>query len=266
MTETEWSRATNPERMLAFLRGRVSERKLRLFACACCRRIWRLLTDPRARQAVEVSEGFADGLATPEQLSVAYRAVKTVVEQAQQAHSQAVSLAASHTAAVRVAAHRAAQRAARRNKASGAGAMALSALLMADIPTIATEMDRPYTPADGERLLQEIHSAEHQAQAQRYLEREQSVQCLLLRCIAGHPFRPVALDSALRTSTLLSLAWAAYNERLLPSGELDLQRLAVLADAFEEAGCTDPRLLDHLRGPGPHVRGCHVVDALLGRE
>jgi hypothetical protein len=43
-------------------------------------------------------------------------------------------------------------------------------------------------------------------------------------------------------------------------------RLPVLADALEEAGCTISDILDHCRGPGPHVRGCWVVDLLLGKE
>ena len=62
------------------------------------------------------------------------------------------------------------------------------------------------------------------------------------------------------------LAEAAYAERQLPAGALDPARLAVLADALEEAGCTDADLLGHLRGPGPHVRGCWVIDLLSGRE
>jgi hypothetical protein len=61
------------------------------------------------------------------------------------------------------------------------------------------------------------------------------------------------------------LARAAYWYRLLPSGHLDPARLAVLADDLEDAGCTDPDLLGHLRGPGPHVRGCWAVDLLLGK-
>ena len=64
---------------------------------------------------------------------------------------------------------------------------------------------------------------------------------------------------------MLSLAHAAYDERTLPSGHLDPARLAVLSDALEDAGCTDAAVLGHLRGPGPHVRGCHVLDLLLGR-
>jgi hypothetical protein len=51
-----------------------------------------------------------------------------------------------------------------------------------------------------------------------------------------------------------------------PQGTLDPARLAVLADALEEAGCTDPDILSHLRGTGPHVRGCWVIDLLLGKD
>jgi hypothetical protein len=62
------------------------------------------------------------------------------------------------------------------------------------------------------------------------------------------------------------LAAAAYADRLLPSGQLDRAKLAVAADALEDAGCTDPELLGHLRGPGPQVRGCWAVDLVLGKE
>jgi hypothetical protein len=64
----------------------------------------------------------------------------------------------------------------------------------------------------------------------------------------------------------VNLAQALYEERELPSGHLDAARLAVLADMLEEAGCANPRLLGHLRGPGPHVRGCWAVDLVLGQS
>ncbi len=88
----------------------------------------------------------------------------------------------------------------------------------------------------------------------------------LVRCLWGDPFRPVAFDPAWRTPAVPALAGAAYAERSGPGGSLDPGRLAVLADALEEVACTDPALLGHLRGPGPHVRGCHVVDTVLGKE
>ena len=66
--------------------------------------------------------------------------------------------------------------------------------------------------------------------------------------------------------TVVNHARLAYDDRLMPSGTLGAARLAVLADALERSGCTDAELLGHLRGPGPHVRGCWAVDLLLGRE
>src|SRR5262245_45027216 len=89
--------------------------------------------------------------------------------------------------------------------------------------------------------------------------------CTLLRDIFGNPFHPVIRNPTWLMPSIVSLAQAAYEERSLPSGHLDPDRLAVLADALEEAGCTDPALLGHLRGPGSHVRGCWAVDLVLGR-
>jgi hypothetical protein len=82
-------------------------------------------------------------------------------------------------------------------------------------------------------------------------------------------FRTVLLPPSVRTwqdGTVLRLATVSYEHRSLPSGHLDNARLGVLADALEEAGCDNADLLGHLRGPGPHVRGCFAVDLLLGRS
>ena len=62
MTEQEWLAATDPRPMIEFVRARADDRLLRLFACACCRRVWHLLTDYRARRAVELAEGYTEGL------------------------------------------------------------------------------------------------------------------------------------------------------------------------------------------------------------
>jgi hypothetical protein len=92
----------------------------------------------------------------------------------------------------------------------------------------------------------------------------------LLRDLFGPlPFREVPIDTAWlawNKGTVQRLAEAAYNERQMPSGHLDSTHLAVLADALEEAGVTDADLLDHLRGPGFHVRGCHVLDLILQKD
>lgn len=97
-----------------------------------------------------------------------------------------------------------------------------------------------------------------------------NVECVALTCcIFGNPFRPVTIDPSLllwHDALVVRLAQAAYDERHLPEGILDNGRIAVLADALEEAGCTDADILDHLRGPGPHVRGCWPVDLCLGKS
>jgi hypothetical protein len=91
-------------------------------------------------------------------------------------------------------------------------------------------------------------------------------QAALVRDVFGDPFRPLRLSPSLLTPTVLSLAQAAYEERIMPLGHLDPMRLAVLADAIEKVGCADEGILGHLRSPGPHVRGCHIIDLALGRE
>jgi hypothetical protein len=90
-----------------------------------------------------------------------------------------------------------------------------------------------------------------------------------LRDIFGNLFRSVSLSPAIlawNDGLVVRLAQAAYEERHLPEGTLDNGRLAILADALEEAGCPDIDILDHLRGPGPHVRGCWAVDLILSKD
>ena len=87
-------------------------------------------------------------------------------------------------------------------------------------------------------------------------------QARLLRDVFGNPFWPMpSVDPAWLAGSdgaAAGLARALYEERAF-------DRLPILADALEEAGCTDREILDHCRGPGPHVRGCWVVDLFLGK-
>src|SRR5437764_15304709 len=78
MTEAEWLTCADPDPMLGFLKGRTTGRKLRLLACACCRRIWHLLTDERSRRAVEAGEQYADGLIHQETLKRAWNEASRV--------------------------------------------------------------------------------------------------------------------------------------------------------------------------------------------
>jgi hypothetical protein len=95
---------------------------------------------------------------------------------------------------------------------------------------------------------------------------ERAAHVGLIREVFGNPYRHVAVSPAWLTYTVLRLAQAAYEDRSLPAGTLHAARLGILADALEEAGCTAVEMLGHLRGSGPHVRGCWALDLLLGKE
>src|SRR5262245_49415618 len=90
------------------------------------------------------------------------------------------------------------------------------------------------------------------------VEQERVAQADLLRDIFGNPFRPVALDPSWLTSTVNALARQMYESR-------DFSAMPILADALQDAGCDSDDILDHCRGPGPHVRGCWVVDLVQGK-
>jgi hypothetical protein len=84
-------------------------------------------------------------------------------------------------------------------------------------------------------------------------------QCDLIRDIFGNPFRPVTVESTWRTHNVTALAQGIYDDRAF-------ERMPILADALEDAGCTNADILEHCRRPGEHCRGCWVVDLVLGKE
>ena len=237
MDEKAWRRCTNPSRMLNFLRERdwTSDRKLRLACCAFCRQVWHHLTDKRYRAAVEVAERHADGLASDEQL--------------RRAHGVAVA-AAEHTDDYEWSADK------------------QGMLLAANAVGWATTLREPRDPLAylaGATALGAKNASVHEGVPEKAVRASQSAE---LRDILGPlPFRRVAVGPAVlawHDGVAPKLAQAIYDERSLPSGYLDNTRLGILADALEEAGASG-KLLEHLRLPGPHVRGCHALDAILGR-
>jgi hypothetical protein len=99
------------------------------------------------------------------------------------------------------------------------------------------------------------------AAAQKATTQEQTYQCNLLLDIFGNPFRPITLDLAWLTwhdGLLVSMAQQMYDSR-------DFSDMPILADGLEEAGCSNQDILAHCRSGGEHVRGCWVVDLLLGK-
>jgi hypothetical protein len=82
---------------------------------------------------------------------------------------------------------------------------------------------------------------------------------VLLLDIFGNPFKPVSFDPSWRTSTVVSIAQGMYESR-------DFSPMPLLADALQDTGCQNEDILNHCRGDGPHVRGCWVVDLMLGKS
>jgi len=223
MDEKEWGKSRLPPAMLGYLVQqdgepgttihRCSDRKIRLFAVACCRSYFHLLVDPRSRHAVEEAERFVDGKSS-------HAGLRAACDDAQEADHAPFP----------------------RNLGDRRGAA-----------TAASWSAAPMCLDAAHGVLRHLPDPERQAD--------------LLRSIASNPFRKafIPFDAgeyvakgrnprwgyrpycSWLTPTVRSLAWAAYEERM-DDGSLDPQRLGVLSDALEEAGCEDEELLRSLRG------------------
>jgi hypothetical protein len=258
MTETEWLAGTDPQIMLDHLGDLASHRKLQLFSCACCRRLYGLFPNAVIRRLVETAERDADELAEPEELRRADEAASSWLVSrlgrmaaAQPTRNRAVVNTGSEVRAVRTARCLVEWRPTTmirlaRETADAAAKSVFYASNDRDAVRHARAVDTIYVARVTWRAAQEAMAAETAAQAS------------LLREIFGNPFRPVDAEPWPRPDVSY-LAEAIYDEH-------DFDRLPELADAVEDAGCTDPDLLRHLRGPGPHVRGCWALDLLTQKS
>jgi hypothetical protein len=214
MTEAEWLAATDPAQMMSLIWNGVSDRKLRLFAVACCRVMIAGVNEPSAARAVEASEQFADGSISEEELSAARRATTddwNCVHEAGEVNSTFT-----------------------RNAALGA----------------AYQVSRP----SARKVVQEIGML---------LRRQvggvpKEFQIEVLRDTLGNPFRPILADPSWLTSDVRNLAEGIYADRAF-------DRMPILADALQDAGCDVEDVLNHCRSHDVHVRGCWVVDLVLGK-
>jgi hypothetical protein len=242
--------------MLSFLRDKVSQRKIRLFVCACCRRIWHLLPDERSRRTVEIVERFAEGLANKEALEAARVAANAAADAAVQVvcaadavYSEDRSTASAYSIAEAI------------QSAAYAPCMVAEDVVQAANSVLST------TCAVGCNAEAAAYATGGDDSAARTAEQfaraaEGSAQADLLRHFVGNPFQASCLDPnwlAWNGNTITELARAIHEE-------LRFDDLPILADALEEAGCTDTAILNHCREPGPHMRGCWVLDLLLGKS
>jgi hypothetical protein len=95
--------------------------------------------------------------------------------------------------------------------------------------------------------------------ATSYTYFDNKINSLFFRCIFGNPFRPITLEPSWRTSTVVALSNGIYQDRAF-------DRMPILADALQDAGCENVDILNHCREPENHVRGCWVVDLILGKD
>jgi hypothetical protein len=242
-TASAWLECTDPQPMLEFLARGASGRAMDLFKCACCRLLWDLLTDPRSRHGVLVAERHADGLVSQEEWDRVKHETLAVSEGFDFSGPAGPHdpLDARHTAAVVAYAATTVDFFSPRGIAQWtANALAGHAKVQAKAPPN-SEQERAVADA---------------ARKQAYLE-----MCDILRDIFGNPFHPLTLDPD----------WLTWNAGTAPrlaraiSEDQAFDRLPILADALEEAGCTNLDLLIHCRQPGEHVLGCWLVDLVMGK-
>jgi hypothetical protein len=240
MEEQVWLTTDESLTMLHHLGEEVSSRKLRLYLAACGRRIERLLPQEESRWAIEIAERMADGEPYESEASANWHIEGAAFLIDYNTAPERVEVWINQTAA-------------------------LSEIELRKMLSPAAHAIR-FSPRD---LL--VHAAyfAHSLMCSLQHWREQHPQSPyavfispdLLRDIFGNPFGPSGIDSDWLTwnnRTVPKLAQTIYDDR-----RYDI--MPILADALEEAGCIDLQILDHCRGPGPHVRGCWVVDLILGK-
>lgn len=240
MTESEWLAGADAYSLLEHVRGQASDRQLRLFACACMRRIWHLLPVDASRRCVEVTELYADGVVGERDLT---DSIHTSMQACEEERHRRQTTGGTWTMAESYALN-AVSRVHRRHSwepTIGHSASAWAADEMAKGRSLPARMDRP------------------EAQLDRLRKAETARQTSLLRDIVGNPFRPVGFDLAWRTADAVAIARRIYDTQ-------DFGPMPILSDALMDAGCDSKEILAHCRTDEPHVRGCFVVDLVLGKE
>jgi hypothetical protein len=239
MTEAEWLICSDASQMLwDHLRSKISDRKMRLFGVACCRRIWHLITDKRSRNAVDVAERYADSLASEQEREDAWSGAYDANEAAYVPEMRYLTATQADFAADY--AHHAALMASERKVSAAYEAANFAAQAVGEVTDSAAQIPG--------------HAPSSKVEA--------GWQAMFVRDIVGNPFRTVTIKPSWlqsKNGIAREIAHAIYDE-----GAFD--RMSNLADALEEAGCDNVEILSHLREPGLHVRGCWALDLILGKQ
>jgi hypothetical protein len=237
LTEAEWRAGPHLFDLIDFFGSRAGDRRRRLFACACCRRSWDLLCRESARKSVELAEAFADGEVSEAELRAAPN------------HPDFADLQPQLGGEVEP-----------DTQLSLRTLSALAAAQDVTSPTVSLLMLVLNTSSDpaGDYLPTRQHNEATGGGSIRDASAELEEKAKLLRDIFGNPFHPLTFDPEWRTSTAVALACQMYESR-------DFSPMPILADALQDAGCDRADVLGHCRSPGPHVRGCWVVDLVLSK-
>jgi hypothetical protein len=245
VTRVELEQCRDSDEMLAYLsrtrRSRPTPRKLLLFAAACCRRITHLNPGDWSAGAVAAAEALADGAADPLAVAAAVAAVEGAFTWAGGIITPAEEAVFAILLYPRDPGERFAVPDARQVSAAAAAGAGFAA-----VPAAGRGVDHREARAV-------LRRRQHAVVAER------AVHADLLREVVGSPIRPAVFAPDWRTSAAVGLAGQAYGSR-------DFALLPVLGDALQDAGYADEAVLAHCRGPGPHSRGCWVVDGVLDRS
>jgi hypothetical protein len=255
MTEDDWLGAADPEPMLHHLLGHASERKLRLFAVACCRRVRQHIVAEAAWAAVKAAERYADGRIDADELERARLAAEAVIRHGGDDLLDEMADLLPHALRAAVAA---------------AMQPAATAALLAACLAVDHRRHEGDRQVDADQAAGRVYWAGgplrpglNYCGGPYYGVRERAAQAGLLRDLFGNPFRkpptppcPCWLAADGRAVRLLA-------ERVYANWAFE--HLAIVAGALEEAGNLDADLLAHCRGGGEHARGCWALDLILGR-
>jgi hypothetical protein len=298
LTEADWQACADPEPLLHFLRDKGSCRKWRLFAVACCRRIAHLITDERSRRAVEVAARFADGAASEEEVEAARIAAQQAQDEAKLAEYMAEAEAnfcetsAYAAACCRLLAAVAVRCAFCRDPwhtDAEPGSFEADCRMPSNEAAASAVGKDHFAGLGREQGDDRLEEARRTADAA--WAAEQSAHCDLLRDLFGEHLGPVGEDGCWLPCGLNTLSqveqwcllptprkfairieWLTWNGGTVGQiaqaiyEEEAFDRMPILADALEEAGCADADLLCHLRSAGSHARGCWALDAVLRLE